>query len=237
MRLILDYEITPDVIPKNYGRGFISLVKKLIEETNPLLFNEYYNYPHKLKPFTFGTYFPQLQGNQNDKLKVGEIVKINFSTSSIKLATNIYNGFLKVKEHTWQNNGSAINFKPLRAFLQPNRKVNKEEIVIKTLSPLVINNKGDSNKFLLPEEEGFLEGLEFSVRECAKEFLNDTSTFNFEFEVIHWRRVVLYHYKKMPATKGIFKIKSKPEILQMIYDIGLGVHRSQGFGMMEVVKQ
>jgi len=46
----------------------------------------------------------------------------------------------------------------------------------------------------------------------------------------------LYHYKKMPATKGIFKIKSKPEILQMIYDIGLGVHRSQGFGMMEVVR-
>lgn len=234
MRLTLDYEITPDVIPKNYGRGFISLIKKLIEETDSLLFNDYYN-QHKLKPFTFGTYFPQLQGNENDKLKVGEIVKVNFSTSSIQLATNIYNGFLKVKEHTWQNNGNSINFKPLRAYLQPDKKIDKENIVVKTLSPLLVNNIGDSNKFLLPGEEGFSEGLEFSVSECAKEFLCYNSNFPFEIEVKVWKRRVLYHYKKMPSTIGIFEIKSKPEILQMIYDVGLGVHRSQGFGMVEVV--
>lgn len=234
MRLHLEYEISPDVIPKNYGRGFISLIKKLIQETDPLLFNDFYN-QHKLKPFTFGTYFPLLQGNENDKLKVGEVVKVNFSTSSLQLATNIYNGFMKVKEHKWQNNGSSINFKPVRAFLQPNKKIDKEEITVKTLSPLLINNIGDSNKFLLPGEEGFLEGLEFSVRECAKEFLNDSSDFPFEFEVKAWKRRVLYHYKKMLSTIGVFTIKSKPEILQMIYDVGLGVHRSQGFGMLEVV--
>lgn len=234
MRIILDYEISPDVIPKNYGRAFISLIKKLIQETDTLLFNDYYG-QHKLKPFTFGTYFPQLQGNEDDKLKVGELVKVNFSSSSIQLATNIYNGFLKVKEHTWQNNGSSILFKPVRAFLLPNRRIDKEEIVVKTLSPLLVNNIGDSNKFLLPGEDGFLEGLEFAVRECAKEFLNDDSDFPFEFEVKAWRRRVLYHYKKMPSTTGIFTIKSKPEILQMIYDVGLGIHRSQGFGMLEVV--
>jgi len=235
VRLLIDYEISPDVIPKNYGRGFISLIKKLIEETDPLLFNEYYN-QHKLKPFTFGTYFPQLQGNEGDKLKVGEIVKLNFSTSSIQLITNIYNGFLKVKEHKWQSNGSSINFKPIRAFLQPNKKIDSEEIVVKTLSPLVVNNLGESNKFLLPNEEGFLEGLEFSIRKCAIEFLDDTSNFPFEFEVKNWKRRVLYHYEKLPATIGVFTIKSKPEILQMIYDVGLGVHRSQGFGLLEVMR-
>ncbi|MDF1612359.1 CRISPR-associated endoribonuclease Cas6 [Stygiobacter electus] len=234
MRITLDYEITPDVIPKNNGRAFISLIKKLIQETDPLLFKDYYN-QHKLKPFTFGTYFPQLQGNENDKLKVGNIVKLNFSTSSLQLTTNIYNGFREVKEHTWQNNSSTILFKPIRAFLQPNKKIDREEITVKTLSPLLVNNIGDSNKFLLPGEEGFKEGLEFSVRECAKEFLNDNSDFPFEFEVKAWKRRVLYHYKKMPSTTGIFTIKSKPEILQMIYDVGIGVHRSQGFGLLEVV--
>lgn len=235
MRITLDYEISPDVIPKNYSRGFISLIKKLIEETDPLLFNDFYN-QHKLKPFTFGTYFPQLQGNEGDKLKVGELVKVNFSTSSLQLATNIYNGFMKVKEHEWQNNGSSINFKPVRAFLQPNKKIDREEITVKTLSPLLVNNLGDSNKFLLPGEEGFLKGLEFSVRECAKEFLGEDSNFPFEFEVKAPKRRVVYHYNKMPSTTGLITIKSKPEILQMIYDVGLGVHRSQGFGMMEVVR-
>jgi CRISPR-associated endoribonuclease Cas6 len=235
VRITLNYEISPDIIPKNYGRGFISLIKKLIEKTDPLLFNDFYN-QHKLKPFTFGTYFPRLQGNENDKLKVGELVKLNFSTSSIQLATNIYNGFLKVKEHKWQNNGNSIDFKPVRAFLQPNRKIDKEEILVKTLSPLLVNNLGDSNKFLLPGENGFNEGLEFSVRQCAKDFLDDESDFPFEFEVKTRKRRVIYHYEKMPSTIGLFTLKSKAEILQMIYDIGLGVHRSQGFGMMEVVK-
>lgn len=235
MRITLDYEISPEVIPKNYGRGFISLIKKIIEETNPLLFNDYYN-QHKLKPFTFGVFFPQLKGIDKDDLRVGNLAKLNFSTSSIHLGTNIYNGFLKVKEHRWQNNGSSINFKPIRAFLQPNRKIDKEEIVVKTLSPMLVNNLGDSNKFLLPGEDGFLEGIKFSVHECAKEFLNDDSEFPFDIEVKAWRRRVLFLYNKIPTTVGIFTIKSKPEVLQMIYDIGLGVHRSQGFGMLEVVR-
>jgi len=235
MRLTLDYEISPEVIPKNYGRGFISLIKKLIEVSDPLLFSYFYN-DHRLKPFTFGTYFPQLQELEGDKFKAGKFVKINFSTSSYRVATQIYNGFLKVKEHTWQNNGNSIHFKPLHVFLHPNKVIKENEIRVKTLSPFVVNNKGDSNKFLLPGEEGFLEGLKFSVQECAKEFLNVTNDFEFEFEIINWRRKVIYLYEKMPSVSGVFKIKSRPEILQMIYELGLGIHRSQGLGLMEVVK-
>ncbi|MGK9475606.1 CRISPR-associated endoribonuclease Cas6 [Melioribacter sp. OK-6-Me] len=235
MRILFEYEINPEIIPKNYGRGFISLIKKLLEAGDSLQFNLYYNEP-KLKPFTFGTYFPMLRGKEGDKLNVGKIVKLNFSTSSVQLATSIYNGFLKVKEHTWQNNVSSINFKPVRANLQPVKIIDKEEITVKTLSPLLVNNLGDSNKFLLPGEEGFLEGLEFSVRECAREYLNESTDFTFQFEVKDYKKRILYHYQKMPGIIGIFKIKSKPQILQMIYDIGLGVHRSQGFGLLEVVK-
>lgn len=235
MRITFDYEISPEVIPKKYGRGFISLIKKIIEQTDPLLYNDFYN-QHKLKPFTFGVYFPNLQGNQDDMLNVGNFAKLNFSTSSLQLVANIYNGFKKVTEHTWHNDNSSITFKPTRAFLQPEKKIKKNEMQVKTLSPLLVNNLGDSNKFLLPGEKGFQEGLEFSVRECAKNFLSDESNFPFDIEVESWKRRVIYHYKKMPSTTGIFKIKSNPEILQMIYDIGLGVHRSQGFGMLEVIE-
>lgn len=235
MRITLDYEISPDVIPKNYGRGFISLIKKLIENTDQLLFNDYYN-QHKLKPFTFGTYFPQLQGNENDKLKVGNVVIINFSTSSIQLATNIYNGFIKTPEHYWRNNGSSITLKPLKAFLNKRTTIIKNEHWFKTLSPFIISNEGESNEFLLPGEDGFMEGLQFSLNECAKEFLGVDEKIEFEFEAVNMKRHVIYHYKKMPTNKGIFRMKAEPEILQMVYDIGIGVHRSQGFGLLEVVK-
>lgn len=235
MRLSLEYEISPDIIPRNYGRGFISLIKKLIEESDPLLFNDYYN-QHKLKPFTFGMFFPQIQGNENEKLKVGKIVKVNFSTSSIQLATNIYNGFIKTKEHYWQNNGSSITFKPVKAFLNKQTIITKNEHWFKTLSPFIVSNEGESNEFLLPGENGFIEGLQFLLKECAKEFLGIDERIEFEFEPVNMKRHVIYHYKKMPTNKGIFRMKAAPEILQMVYDIGIGVHRSQGFGLLEVVK-
>ena len=235
MRITLDYEISPDVIPKNYGRGFISLIKKLIENTDPLLFNDYYN-QHKLKPFTFGTYFPLLQSNESDKLNVGEVVKVNFSTSSYQLATNIYNGFLKTPKHFWQNNGSSITFKPIKASLNKQTIITKEEHWFKTLSPFLISNIGESNEFLLPSEDGFIEGLQFSLNECAKEFLGVDEKIEFEFEPVDMKRHVIYHYKKMPTNKGIFRMKAEPEVLQMIYDVGIGVHRSQGFGLLEVMK-
>jgi CRISPR/Cas system endoribonuclease Cas6 (RAMP superfamily) len=34
---------------------------------------------------------------------------------------------------------------------------------------------------------------------------------------------------------GIFELRGSPEVLDLIYRVGLGVRRSQGFGMLEVV--
>lgn len=235
MRLTLNFEIMEEVIPRNYGIGFISLIKKLIEVTDLLLFYDYYE-KHKLKPFTFGVYFPNLKGNDGDKINVGNKAVLNFSTSSFQLATNIYNGFLKVGKHFWQNNGSSVTFIPLKAFLHQQKTITKNEHWFKTLSPFLINNLGDSNEFLLPGEDGFIEGIEFSLNECAKEFLGMNENVDFEFEPIAMKRKVIYHYQKMPTNIGVFRLKAPPEILQMVYDIGIGVHRSQGFGMLEVVR-
>ncbi len=40
-----------------------------------------------------------------------------------------------------------------------------------------------------------------------------------------------------PALKGLLNITSKPEYLKLIYDLGIGARRSEGFGMLEVVDE
>jgi CRISPR-associated endoribonuclease Cas6 len=37
------------------------------------------------------------------------------------------------------------------------------------------------------------------------------------------------------ATSGTIKIKAPANVLQLIYDAGLGAKRSQGFGMLEIL--
>jgi hypothetical protein len=41
----------------------------------------------------------------------------------------------------------------------------------------------------------------------------------------------------MTTNKGIIEIAANPEILQLLYDVGIGVRRSQGFGMLEIIKK
>lgn len=52
------------------------------------------------------------------------------------------------------------------------------------------------------------------------------------------KEIVIYHYGGfLKGFKGVFWIESYPEILQFIYDFGLGVKTGQGFGCVELIKQ
>jgi CRISPR-associated endoribonuclease Cas6 len=245
MRLAVEYEMKSEYLPKDYRRGFLSLIKKSIESANQTLFDQYYS-SRRLKPFTFSLYFPGLEGNDGDKFKVGNSVRVNFSTSSLELATCLYNGFLKTKTFgLFQNTPGFENMLSMkRILLIRSEQIRADEAIFKTESPVLVNNKGKSNWYLVPGEEGFMEGLRFAVTETAKEFLDWKGEVPLEFEVfqrdgeVSVKRKIVSHYEQsMSAFVGAFKIRSEPKILQLIYDVGLGVRRSQGFGMLEVVRQ
>lgn len=241
MRLSVDYEMSGELLPKDYRSGFMSLIKKAIQEAHPLLFEEYYM-RRKLKPFTFSVYFPRMKGSENGSIRVGSEVRLNFSTSSLELATHLYNGFRSEKIKSFPLFQNLITRKDIN--LRRTEDIRTSEVVFKTASSVLVNNKGDSHRYLLPGEPGFLEGLQFSINEVAREFLKRISDVPFEFEVFERsgersvkRRVVSHYNQSMSSMVGSFTLKSEPEILQLIYDVGLGVRRSQGFGMLEVVKQ
>jgi CRISPR-associated endoribonuclease Cas6 len=254
MRITLDYEMSGDKLPKDYRRGFASLIKKAIEDSNSKLYEYYYGSEYKMKPFTFGIYFPEGTKQNGEGFYVGNKFKINFSSSSAELVTYIYNGFHKIKNKGFQLFGN--NVKPQRAFLYPPVEIKRENVLFKSISPLLVLTKGSQiekikdksslnmerekpiafPKYLLPGENGFNEGLEFSVRECAKVFLEMTEDFEFNFKIKAHKKIPIWHYNQwMSAFNCIIEIRSIPKVLQMIYDIGIGVRRSQGFGMLEVV--
>jgi CRISPR-associated endoribonuclease Cas6 len=233
MRLAIDYEMSSEYLPKDYRSGFMALIKKALETANPLLYEQYYS-RHKLKPFTFSIFFRELKGSEDGKFNVGKNVRLNLSTSSLELATYLYNGFYKTRLFPLFDNTLELKHISLRR----SEQIRSSEVIFKTASPVLVNNLGDSGRYLLPEEQGFTEGLHFAVTEVVRAFLDWQGEVPLEFEKISVRRRVVSHYQQsMSAFIGVFKLKSDPTILQLIYDVGLGVRRSQGFGMLEVVKQ
>lgn len=220
------------MLPMDYRRGFASLVKKALQNSNPQFYEKYYSTLHVLKPFTFSVYFPKLSGQQEEYFKVGHRAVLNFSTSSYELGTYLYNGLLTLRKFPLFSNALMLSDIALRR----NTPVTKDVVVFKTLSPFLINSKGSPNWYLLPSQDGFDEGLQFAVREIARTFLN-TNAAHIDFKPISIKRKVVKHYNMdMQGGVGIFELRGQSDVLNLIYQIGLGVRRSQGFGMLEIVR-
>lgn len=202
-----------------------------MKKANSEFFKRYYDTLHVLKPFTFAVYFPDSVKREGDLFEVGTKAILNFSTSSYELGTYVYNGLLELQEFPLFDNSLKLDRINLRRTLT----LNQETVIFKTLAPVLVNNKGSANWYLLPDQEGFNEGLEFSVKETARTFLGDND-FHIDFKPIHIQRKVIRHYNMdRQGFAGVFELHGHPDVLNLIYQIGLGVRRSQGFGMLEVV--
>jgi len=232
MRFAIFYTLSKPFLPRDYRRGFISLIKEAIKRANPQLFESYYSTLHVLKPFTFSVYFPGLVGEEGDKFNVGDRAILNFSTSSYEVGTYVYNGLLELRSFPLFDNELKLSHIELRRTAD----IKGDKAVFKTLSPVLVNTKGKRDWYLLPGQEGFEEGLRFSVREISRVFLGIEDV-RIDFKPISIRRKVARHYNMdRQGFVGVFELSGPPRVLDLIYHVGLGVCRSQGFGMLEVLR-
>lgn len=232
MRLQVGYNLENQKLPVEYRRGFVSLLKEAIKQANPACFDRYYSRLHTLKPFTFSLFFPELTGNEGGDFHVGHKVILSFSTFSPELIASVYNGLLQIHEYPIFGNKVRL----YNVFLRPRIIIAEDRVQFKTMAPVLVNTKGNPNWYLLPGEKGFEEGLNFAVREIGWAFLGMPKA-AVEFHPIAIRRKVVRHYNMyMQGFVGIFELRGHPEVLNLIYQVGLGVRRSQGFGMLELVQ-
>lgn len=233
MKLITNITLENQYLPKDYRRGFISLIKKAFSETDNLLFQRLYQNSHPInKPFTFSAYFPDLKGEEKGLLNVGNKCVFNFSTNDSILMTHLYNGIRKINKHKWKdyNTFSIENFK---VFF--NKDIKNDSCIFKSISPFLINKEGDNLEYITPENEDFDKCFRHSVYEQARSFLNKNNI-ELEYKIQQYKKMVVSHYNQsMTCNKVIIEIKSDPEVLNLLYNIGIGVRRSQGFGMVEVI--
>ena len=151
----------------------------------------------------------------------------------------IYNTFFEV---------AAVNFVPVPEF-------SENEAQFTCLSPMTVLKKEGNNghsykKFIFPDQEDFYQILENDLKSKFK-LINkkeiDNFDFNIEFDQAYVKRknnritkVITLEgdsrfQQQVRCVLAPFKIKAEPEILQMIYDTGIGQMNSMGFGMVEIV--
>jgi CRISPR-associated endoribonuclease Cas6 len=245
----IEFEQDTVLIPTWYRIAFASLLKEAIQsgDTSGILYSRYYenqkqNVP---KPFTFAVKLhieKVIQGTVH-KLQAGKYATLYVSSNDYELIITLYNGLKNIKNY----NIYGQPFSLTRYWLLPKRECSSKEI-FSIFSPVVVRRVDDNRRgigYACVNDDDYIQMLQYSiVSQCR--FLGDSFCIKPQDIKINTAAafpVKIPHYnKKNPekpeiimATDGTIEIEAPQEVIQLLYDNGLGARRSQGFGMLEVV--
>ncbi len=252
-------------LPILYRHRFMALVKEAIKRSNLAYKNKLYPEDNVeslkiTKPFCFSVQLPSdKKGVIEDitiepGLKISEMVFyipstkwISFyvSSSDYEFTVSLYNGLLKLKEFPFSDD---ITLKTKGVLVLKEKEITKGEAIFRTLSPILIQNK--NNKPVLPYHdslESFNEHFNAIHHRIFKDLRGEGLYKPLEFVPLDVKKQVVKHtlkgfrettgkpYMTLTCFEGIFKLKGDPRDLQMLYQVGMGLRRGQGFGMVEVL--
>ena len=229
-------------IRKEYRRDLLRFIKNSLSDYSPEIYKKYYadKKKNKPKPFTFSISFSitKKPSNKGDYFVLNNnSLKIHFSFIDYTFGMTIYNALLQNKNNIKIFGDTVQKIEYIN--LEKDRKINDNIVVFKTLSPILVRDleNGKGKGFIDFTHENFSENLKKNIIHLANHFLQKTNISEKDIfvEPVKMKSDIINHYGGEIGNTGIIKISAPLEILQLIYDAGLGAKRSQGFGMLEVL--
>ncbi|KAF2955461.1 CRISPR-associated endoribonuclease Cas6 [Marinitoga sp. 38H-ov] len=234
MKLKLIFNLKSKEIPKDYRRIFLSFIKKTLESYDKSVFEEYFkNKDPILKDYTFSVYFGKCRFEETIKIE-NDNISMFFSTHSYKTGLYFYNAFMSMKfiEFSIKNNVLKLN----NIIKLPEKNVYKNEITIKTLSPILIreHNK-EEDKYYYFDERNAIDILKNNINYQYNKLFKCEND-ELDIKVLDFKKTTVLNYnKKLKSNLGIIKISGDKKMLDFIYKSGIGSKRSLGFGMVDII--
>ncbi len=226
-------------IPTTYRRGITSLLKEALKRENPNYFELYYGdkSKNKQKPFTFSTSFSVKKQEKKSFILNKDSITLYFSSNEFPFFISIYNGLLKLKDYKLFGYNLTMRY----FHLLKENEIKDNMVVFKTFSPILVrdieNKKGKG--YLAYNKENskqFIEQLQYTIKNLVKNFLlKEITITDINISIVKMKGFRNPLYGDEISNDGILSIEAPIEILKLIYDLGLGAKRSQGFGMLELV--
>lgn len=240
MRLKADFKMSTDWLVIDYRSIFMALIKNVFMKYDPILYANLYGTEEQKrkvnKPFTFSVRFQQYKGIEGNKMLCGNKLSLLFSSDEETLVTAFYNG-LRAKQKITIGENYPIVFELEHIHLLPLKRINTNKVVFKTISPILVNDKGNNLDYLSPAKPEFTRAFKEIIALQANCFQIPCTEDMIEFEINAMKKLPLSHYNQtMTSWLGEFVLEAPANVLQLVYDTGIGVRRSQGFGMLEIVK-
>lgn len=242
MRFSISFSAGQESIPLDYHRMILSFFKKAFEQSDPEYFAELYkDEVNKMKSYVFSVYFykPEIM---REEIKISDKkFKVFISTYDTRDGIKIFNAFTSMRGNEHGYKGYKIRAEHI--CLLKEAVIKSDEVIFKTLSPIVIKqHEGDNKKtwyHSLDDEEGRVWFMR-NLKNQLEIVFGDGKNKDFEeigFELIKNKMLKIKHYDiVVNCNHAIFRLRAKPYILDYFYKSGMGANRSRGFGFIDIEK-
>jgi len=238
MRISMLLELKSKEILSDYRRTLVSFIKKSISDFDDKLYSQLYQKVSFIKPFTFAVklkspVFEDKVIHVNDKQ-----IELNFSTGDTILGIELYNAFLAQRKIPFAM-PLGNEMIPVKVTISNTPQIDIDSAKIKFLSPLIVRKHNENNldKYLYFGNDEFETEL-FKIVQNELEKLCGMKIDNSEFRLIPVspkKTVTSSMGIKFACSIGIFEISASSEIINALYQYGIGSRRSEGFGMFDIL--
>ena len=118
-------------------------------------------------------------------------------------------------------------------------RIFENRIVIRTLSPITayVTDENGYTVYFTPEDQNFYDGIVANARRKWSSVYGDDKAFSLKISraenAKYIKRATRFKSTFITAWHGTFILEGAPQVLDFLYQSGLGSKNSQGFGMFE----
>jgi CRISPR-associated endoribonuclease Cas6 len=242
----------PFLIPTAYRRNIVSFIREAVRLTDTAndIYNKYWGNSNtqSVKPYTFFLSVPDINYISLNKRRYIELnknsVKLHISSSDPDFLSILYKWLSSDNNKSFKLFNSNVEVAGIN--LKNEKRINSRSATFKILSPVIVRDTELEGKkrrgmgYLSCNNSDFEDSLAHSILTLCKCFLYNKkiNRNDIEIDASLCAPSIIYHYMEtIPVTIGMIGIKANEDVLDLIYNSGLGARRSQGFGMIELVSE
>lgn len=237
MRFKLYFKLENEIMPIDYRRSILSYIKLSLMEYGEEYLKKFYNERENIiKPYTFSVFFKNPKITQDEIIVENKEFEINFSVSAYEAAVILLNSFNHQKLKKFSINKNSWTLKSIS--LLPEKKISTNNITIKFLSPLCARGREDNKDYYYSfKHKEFENILKINIKEQIKiTDFPEAIVHNLKIVPVNAKKVIIKFYeKKMECSTGTFVLNGDIELLNYLYQSGIGSRHSAGFGMFQII--
>lgn len=240
MKIVVVGKMKNNKLPLGYRMLFASLIKNCLSKSDKEYFDKMFFYEgkksKKIKPFSFSVYLENFKIN-NDYIELNGDVKLIISSADMKFNILVFTALMGL------NNYGEFIKKSVK--MQDERKVESNECIFKTLSPIYIKDKEGNPANI--ENENYNELFSYFADLILKSYRGYGLKEELSFIPLKMKKTVVKEeiegftnktnkkFIYLNGYSGIFKLKGNVEDLNLLKDLGVGGRRATGFGNIDLV--